>query len=393
LRVVDLSRILGGPFCTKILGDHGAEVIKVEPPAGDDTRGWGPPLEREPDGTPITSAYYHGINWNKRGIALDLGRPEGIAILTRLLERADVLVENFKAGTLGRWGLDDATLRERFPRLVHCRVSGFGADGPLGGLPGYDAVAQAMSGLLGTNGSPLSGPIKVGVPVVDLVCGLHAAVGILAALSERERSGRGQLVEATLFDAGVSILHPHSSNWFAERTPVTLRGNAHPNIVPYDLFATRTRSVYLGVGNDAQFRKACEVLGDPALGRDPRYATNTLRVERRVELTAALTRLFEATEGDAICRELLDVGVPAGVVNEVGEVLQHPHTRHRGLVVEREGHLGPGPAVHMDRTPPATTRRPPRFGEHARQILEEAGYDDGEIDTLVEAGVVVGTPR
>src|SRR5450631_2932030 len=209
LRVVDLSRVLGGPFCTQILGDYGAEVIKVEPPQGDDTRAWGPPFAGD------TAAYFVGVNRNKRGIVLDLNQEAGRDALLRLLEPADVLVENFKVGTLERWGIGQQDLAQRFPRLIHCRISGFGADGPLGGLPGYDAVIQAMSGLMSINGNPDGPPTRIGVPVVDLATGLYAVIGILLALHERMTSGRGQFVDTALFDCGVSLLHPHLANFLA----------------------------------------------------------------------------------------------------------------------------------------------------------------------------------
>ena len=228
VRVVDLSRVLGGPFCTQILGDYGAEVIKVEPPQGDDTRAWGPPFAED------TAAYFIGLNRNKRGIVLDLNQQAERDVLLRLLGSADVLVENFKVGTLERWGIGQQDLAERFPRLVHCRISGFGADGPLGGLPGYDAVIQAMSGLMSINGSPDGPPTRIGVPVVDLATGLYAVIGILMALHERAASGRGQFVDAALFDCGVSLLHPHLANYLASGRVPLRTGNAHPDITPYD---------------------------------------------------------------------------------------------------------------------------------------------------------------
>src|SRR5271165_656099 len=264
LKVVDLSRVLGGPFCTQILGDHGADVLKVEPPVGDETRTWGPPFQ---DGT---AAYFIGVNRNKRGIVLDLTSEEGRMALLGLLEGADVMIENFKTGTLEKWGIGGEALRERFPRLIHCRISGFGADGPLGGMPGYDAAIQAMSGLMSVNGEPApeGGPTRIGVPVVDLVTGLNACIGILMALHERESSGRGQLVEAALFDCAISLLHPHLANYFLAGTEPKRYGNAHPNVVPYDTFATRTTPLFLAVGNNGQFRKLCEQLGCPELAQD-----------------------------------------------------------------------------------------------------------------------------
>ena len=266
IRVVDLSRILGGPYCGQILGDHGADVLKIEPPQGDDTRTWGPPFR---DGV---ASYYYGLNRNKRVMQLDLTTPAGREVLLALLADADVLVENFKTGTMEKWGLGYDTLAERFPRLVHCRVSGYGADGPLGGLPGYDAAIQALTGIMSINGEADGGPLRAGLPVVDMVTGLNAVIGVLLALQERERSGRGQFVEAALYDSGLSLLHPHAANWFMNgKTPVRT-GNAHPNIYPYDSVATGTDPVFLAVGNDRQFAKLCAHLGVPELANDPRFA-------------------------------------------------------------------------------------------------------------------------
>ena len=230
LRVIDLTRVLGGPYCTQILADHGADVIKVEPPAGDEVRDWGPPFHGE------DAAYFVGINRNKRSIGLDLASEGGRAVLMKMLESADVLIENFKPGTLDRWGIGSEALRSRFPRLVHCRISGFGGDGPRGGNPGYDAIIQAMTGMIAATGSPQSGPMRIGVPLVDISTGLYAAIGILMALSERQKSGLGQFVETTLYETGLSIMHPHAANYFMHGKPPQLTGNEHPNLVPYAIF-------------------------------------------------------------------------------------------------------------------------------------------------------------
>src|SRR5712675_1631303 len=222
LRVIDLTRVLGGPYCTQILADHGADVIKVEPPAGDEVRDWGPPFHGE------DAAYFVGINRNKRSIGLDLASEGGRAVLMKMLESADVLIENFKPGTLDKWGIGADMLREKFPKLVHCRISGFGADGPRGGNPGYDAIIQAMTGMIAATGSPQSGPMRIGVPLVDITTGLYAAIGILMALSERQRSGVGQFVETTLYETGLAIMHPHAANCFMHGKPPQLTGNEHP---------------------------------------------------------------------------------------------------------------------------------------------------------------------
>ena len=252
LRVIDLTRVLGGPYCTQILADHGADVIKVEPPAGDEVRDWGPPFHGE------DAAYFVGINRNKRSVGLDLASEGGRAVLMKMLEGADVLIENFKPGTLDKWGIGNDVLRARFPKLVHCRISGFGADGPRGGNPGYDAIIQAMTGMIAATGSPQSGPMRIGVPLVDITTGLYAAIGILMALSERQRSGLGQFLETTLYETGLSIMHPHAANYFMHGKPPQLTGNEHPNLVPYAIFPTRTANIFIGVGNDGTFRKLCQ---------------------------------------------------------------------------------------------------------------------------------------
>ncbi|MFZ4651331.1 MAG: CaiB/BaiF CoA transferase family protein, partial [Rubrivivax sp.] len=251
LKVVDLSRVLAGPYCTQILADHGAAVLKVEPPGGDETRGWGPPFD--PQGT---ASYFLGLNRNKRGCTMDLTQPAAREALLALLEDADVLVENFKAGTLEKWGLGWEVLAPRFPRLIFCRITGFGTDGPMGGLPGYDAAIQALAGIMSVNGEPDARggePLRVGLPVVDMVTGLNAALGIALALQERNRSGRGQFLEVALHDAGLSLLHPHAANHLLDGRIPGRTGNAHPNICPYDTFRTGTEPIFLAVGNDRQF--------------------------------------------------------------------------------------------------------------------------------------------
>jgi crotonobetainyl-CoA:carnitine CoA-transferase CaiB-like acyl-CoA transferase len=391
LKVIDLSRVLGGPFCTQMLGDHGADIIKIEPPQGDETRGWGPPFL---DGA---ASYYIGANRNKRGIALDLARPEGREVLFRLLESADVLVENFKTGTLERWGLGyDAVLKARFPRLVHCRISGFGADGPLGGYPGYDAAVQGMAGLMSLNGEAEGEPLRVGVPVVDLATGLNAAIAILMALQERARSGRGQFIEATLYDCALALLHPYAANWFLSKKPPKRTGNQHPNVAPYDQFRTRTKRIFLAVGNNRQFERFCAEIGRSGLAQDPRFRDNKDRTQNRAALRAALEAALADIDGEALTMRLLDRGVPCGVVQELPDALTHPHTLHRGMIYEEGAYRGVANPIKMSRTPPRLRRPPPQFGEANRAVLKEAGYADQEIDRLIQSGVVatqIGKPE
>jgi crotonobetainyl-CoA:carnitine CoA-transferase CaiB-like acyl-CoA transferase len=353
IRVIDLSRILGGPYCGQILGDHGADVLKVEPPQGDDTRTWGPPFQNG------VASYYLGLNRNKRGMRLDLAEPAGRDKLLELLADADVLIENFKTGTLEKWGLGYEALSERFPRLIHCRVSGFGADGPLGGLPGYDAAIQAMSGIMSVNGEAGGDPLRVGLPVVDMVTGLNAVIGILLALQERARSGKGQFIEAALYDSGLSLLHPHAANWFANDKTPQRTGNAHPNIYPYDAFPTRTDQIYLAVGNDRQFQGLCKVLGAPELATRPEFADAKGRSTNRAALREELVALLRNFDSDSLAERLMQEGVPGAPILNVRSALTHPHTEHRGMVVRMEnGYTGIGSPIKLSRTP-ATYRLPP----------------------------------
>ena len=389
LLVIDLTRVLGGPYCTQILGDHGAEVIKVEPPQGDEVRDWGPPFDDARD-----ASYFIGVNRNKRSLGLDLARPEGREVLLRLLERADVLIENFKPGAMEKWGLGyEDVLRSRFPALVHCRISGFGADGPMGGFPGYDAVVQAMVGMFSVNGSPEGGPTRMGIPLVDIGTGLYAAIAVLMALVERQRSGRGQFVDMTLYDAGIALMHPHLPNYVLSGRLPRLTGNAHPNICPYDCYPTRTVDVFLAVGNDRAFRRMCEVLEARELLDDARFRTNGDRLEHRDELTPILRRLFAGQDGEALCERLLAVGVPAGPVRDMAQVWNDDHTRHRAMAAEADGYRGWGVPIKFSRTPGAIARQPPRFGADGRAILEGAGFEAAEIERLIDTGVVVETRR
>jgi len=396
LKVIDLSRVLGGPYCTMILADHGAEVIKIEPPQGDETRDWGPPFREHEDGTRDAS-YFLGVNRNKVSLALDLAREEGRAVLLRLLDGADVLVENFKPGTLERWGLGYEALRARFPRLIHCRISGFGADGPLGGYPGYDAIIQAMAGLMSINGTPQTGPVRLATPMVDLGTGLYSAIAILMALYERERSGLGQFLDMTLYDCGMALLHPHAANYLLSGRRPAATGNPHPNLAPYDKFRTRTCEIFIGTGNDASFRKLCDLLGRSELADDPRFASNADRLANRETLSAIVQEIVGDEDGHALCQRLLAAGLPAGPVLFVDEVVAAPHTAARRMVAEIGWYRALDTPIKLLRTPGGARSIPPRFGEHGEAVLAAHGFSEHEIAALKAAGVVVserrGVPR
>ena len=308
VRVVDLSRILAGPHCSQTLADHGADVIKIEPPGGDETRGWGPPFE---DGE---SAYFRGLNRGKRGLALDLARAPGRDILLRLLGGADVLVENFKAGTLERWGLGyEEVLQPRHPRLIHCRISGFGGDGPLGGLPGYDAVAQAMSGLMAINGPADGPPVRIGAPVADLAAAMIAVQGIAMALYERERSGRGQGIEVSLLDAALGLLHPHAANYLMSGRRPGRTGSAHPNIAPYDLFATATAPVFLAIGKLTGIHVTC---------KDFRVHSVTVGQDAQGEVTVQVQHQNELYRGRGVSTDSVEASAKAflNAINRIESV-------------------------------------------------------------------------
>ncbi|MBE0555454.1 MAG: CoA transferase [Rhodobacteraceae bacterium] len=369
LKVIDASRVLGGPYAGQILADHGADVIKVEPPAGDETRGWGPPFL---DGA---ASYFLGLNRNKRGIAVDLAQEAGRALLLELLADADVFIENFKTGTLERWGLGQDELLRRFPRLIHARVSGFGADGPMGGLPGYDAAIQALCGIMSVNGEQGGQPLRVGLPVVDMVTGLNAAIGILLALNERAQSGKGQFVEASLYDCGISLLHPHLPNYYLSGKVPAPSGNAHPNICPYDTFATATEPVFLAVGNNRQFATLCGMIGRPDLPDDPRFASNGRRNENRDALKAELEAALAGFDCAELADRLIKAGVPCGAVRRIDQVVADPHTHHREMVVDIGDYRGTGSPIKLSRTPASYRLAPPQFAQHTTEVLAERGLD------------------
>jgi len=384
VRVIDLTRILAGPFCTQMLGDHGADVIKVEALGGDETRRWGPPFSA--DGM---SAYFRGVNRNKLSLALDLSSNDGQEVLLRLLENADVLLENFKAGQMEKWGLGyESSLSDRFPQLIYGQITGYGTEGPLAGRPGFDAIAQVMSGLVSINGAAHGSPVRVGAPISDLTTAFYATNGILMALYERTLSDLGQKVDVSLLDCSVSLLHPHAANYFMTGESPTRIGNAHPNIAPYEMFETANGFIFIAAGTNRQFERLVTFLGKPELAADPRYLDNATRKANEKSLMAELSSLLVGRDATVLAEELLADGVPAGAVLEVPKVLEHPQIRARDMVVDDGEYRGIGVPVKMGRTPGYPRVLPPKLGEHANDILLEAGYDKAEIDSLLRSGIV-----
>jgi len=384
IRVVDLSRVLAGPMCSQILADYGASVVKVEPPAGDDTRTLGPPFNDLGD-----AAYFSALNRGKDCISVDLTKAAGRKIVEKLLETADVLIENFLPGTMEKWGLSyEGVLRERHPRLIYCCITGFGSDGPLGGLPGYDAVLQAICGLMSVNGEKSGGPTRVGVPIVDHLTGYTALTGILLALHERNQSGRGQRVEATLFDTALSLLVPHAANLLESGKEPGLTGSAHPNISPYDRFKCADGEIFLGIMNRGQFERFCEAVERPDLISDTRFSSNALRIEHRQALREEIERAIGATNRSDLCSMLMAKGVPAGPVNSVSEAISQPHAQHRQMMVRRDEYQGIGLPVRLMRTPGEPGANPRPFNADARAVLRAAGYSAGEVEQLIADGVI-----
>jgi crotonobetainyl-CoA:carnitine CoA-transferase CaiB-like acyl-CoA transferase len=382
LRVIDLTRVLAGPLCTQVLSDHGADVVKVEPPSGDETRRLGPPFDSSGN-----AAYFSALNRGKRSISLDLSKPDAQEVLHRLLSEADVLVENFLPGTMERWGLGfEQSLAARYPRLVYCSVTGFGRDGPLGGLPGYDAVLQALCGLMSVNGDPSSGATRIGIPVVDNLTGYVALSGILMAIQARTRTGGGQRVEATLFDTALSLLLPHASNWFASAKTPELLGSAHPNIAPYEKFQARDGEVFLGIVNDVQFRRLCGLIGLDGLVADERFASNAGRVTHRVALKVAIDAAMADHACVPLCELLMRAGVPAGVVSSLPQALAHPHVKHREMLVQRGDYTGLRSPMRLSGTPGKPGRAPPAFAQDTSDVLAGLGFTREEVLGLSRSG-------
>ncbi len=375
IRVLDLSRILAGPWASQVLGDLGADVIKIEnPEGGDDTRHWGPPyMASEGGGTTEESAYFMCTNRNKRSLCVDMKTAEGQARLRGMAQDCDVLIENFKVGGAARYGLDYASLSALNPRLVYCSITGFGQTGPLATRPGYDFLVQAMGGLMSVtgveDGEPGAGPQKVGVALTDIMTGLYAVIGIQAALAERERSGLGQHVDLALLDVTAATLANQATNYLVGGLNPTRLGNAHPNIVPYQSFVARDGHLIVAVGNDGQFRRYCEVIGAPELAEDERFLSNRDRVKHREQLVPLLqARMLERDKAEWIA--LLEAaGVPAGPINTVADVFAEPQIQARGMQVTVPHALNPalqlvGNPIKLSRTPVQYRRAPPLLGQH-----------------------------
>lgn len=399
LRVLDLTRVLAGPWCAQNLADLGADVVKVERPgAGDDTRAWGPPYLRDAAGADTTeAAYYLAANRGKRSITVDISTPEGQDIVRRLAAEADVLLENYKVGQLAKYGLDYASLAQVNPRLVYCSITGFGQTGPYAPRAGYDFIVQGLGGLMSITGerdeAAGGGPQKVGVAVADLFTGMYATVAVLAALAYREREGVGQYIDMALLDTQVAMLANMASNYLASGQAPRRWGNAHPNIVPYQTFEAADGHVIVAVGNDGQFAKFVAIGGKPELAQDPRFAKNSDRVRNRELLVPRLADMVKTRPRAFWVERLEAAGVPCGPINRLDEVFANEQVRARGMRVDLpHPTAGSVPLVaspiKMSRTPPAVDRAPPLLGQHTDEVLESLGYDPAQIRGLRERGVI-----
>ena len=398
VRVLDLSRILAGPSCTQLLGDFGADIIKVERPEhGDDTRKWGPPYLKDRDGQPLPeSAYYLSCNRNKRSIAIDISKPEGQALIRRLLVNTDVLIENHKVGQMKKFGLDYASIRKDFPRLVYCSISGFGQDGPEAERAGYDFMIQAMGGIMSVTGPESGPPCKVGVGIADIMCGMYACNAIQAALIYRQQSGQGQYIDMALFDTQLAWLANTGMNYITSGRDAERFGNGHPNIVPYDVFPCSDQYIALAIGNDRQFAQFCDFAGIPERAVDPRFSTNENRVAHR----DTVNRFVSETTCTQPLRHWLDglreLGVPCGPVNSVAQAFGEPQAIHREMRVSM-AHSGAengyveliANPVKFSATPVSYRHPPPALNQHRDEILlEELGLSKTEIEELASQSII-----
>jgi len=391
IRVLDLTRVLAGPTCTQMLGDLGAEVIKIERPgAGDDTRGFAPPY------VPNTreSAYFVGVNRNKKSLTVDIAKEAGQKIIHGLLASCDMLVENFKVGALAKYGLSWEDLKEAHPRLIYCSITGFGQTGPYAARPGYDSLIQAMGGVMSLTGEPEGQPQKVGIPVADLFAGLYGCIGILAALQHRNATGQGQRIDIGMLDTHVAWLANQGMNYLATGQNPPRLGNQHPNIVPYQVFATEDGYIVLSVGNDATFRRFCDVTGQQALLDDPRFATNAARVENRALVTDTLTPVLKSRSTIAWVAALEAASIGCGPINTLKQVFADPHVQARGVVVDMPHASGEtvqviANPVRLSATPPTYRSAAPLLGQHTDEVLaEHLGLTPDEIATLRAAQVI-----
>jgi formyl-CoA transferase len=392
IRVLDLSRALAGPFCTQMLGDMGAEIIKVErPDGGDETRRWGPFWNE-------TSCYFLAANRNKKSIAIDLKSRDGQKIALNLAGNCDVIVENFRPGIIDRLGLGYETLSNINPGLVYCSISGFGQDGPRAEEPAYDLLMQGFAGLMGLTGFPDGEPVRVGLPVTDFCAGQYAAYAIMIALFRREIDGAGQKIETSLLEGQLSWLSFYMIGFFANNIVHSGMGSAHPSLTPYKAYKAKDDYIILAVGNDAQWGKLCAALGKPELAQDPRFKTNVERLENRVEQDAILEKVFGRFTVVELTRIIKDAGIPCGPINKVDKIVTDPQVQHLGVIQDlphnRISDLKvPGIPVHLSRTPGEIQGPPPMFGEHTDCILLDAGYSQEEIEEFYSSGIIAKFER
>ena len=398
LKVLDLTRVLAGPYCTQMLGDLGAEIIKVERPgAGDDTRGFAPPYLKDDNGNETDlSAYYCGANRNKRSITINLSEKEGQDIIRKLLKNSDILVENFKTGTLSKYGLSYDDLKEEFPRLIFCSITGFGQTGPYASRPGYDGLIQAMGGVMALTGEPNGEPMKVGVPIGDLMAGMFASVGILAAVKHQTETGKGQFIDIGMLDTHVAWLANQGMNYLSTGKNPERLGNQHPNIVPYQVMPTADGYIVLSIGNDPTFERFCELAGETKLLEDDRFKTNAARVSNREYVTKVLNEVTKRKNSNQWLSELEKAKIGCGPINSLSDVFNDPHVVSREMVMEMEhSKTGEKPLqlisnpIKMNETPVSYRYAPPLLGEHTNEILKtELNYNEDQIKLLKDKKII-----